>query len=43
MALSQIGEYMQEVTEVQPIIQVILKYLQSENPMIRYAVCHSIG
>lgn len=43
MALSQIGEYIEEVLEVKPIIDIVSPMLSDPNPMIRYAVCHAIG
>ena len=43
MALSQIGEYIEEISEVAPIIECILKFFTDPNAMIRYSVCHSIG
>lgn len=43
MALSQTGEYIEEISEITPIIQCILKFFGSDNAMIRYSVCHSIG
>ena len=43
MALSQVGEYIEEVSEVKPIIDMVSPMLGDTNPMIRYAVCHAIG
>ena len=43
MALSQLGEYIEEVEEAKPIIKVILSFFDHENCKIRYAVCHAIG
>lgn len=43
MALSQVGEYIEEIEEIRPIVQVVLSYIQNPNPKIRYAVCHCIG
>lgn len=43
MALSQVGEYIDEVKEVEPIVQLVMSMLNDANPMIRYAVCHAIG
>lgn len=43
MALSQVGEYIEDATNVSSIIEMILKYFSHENPMLRYAACHAIG
>ena len=43
MALSQVGEYMEDVTHISSIIDMIANYLHHENPMLRYASCHAIG
>lgn len=43
MALSQVGEYMEEVSEAKPIVDVVMAMINDPNPMIRYAVCHAIG
>ncbi|EGR31191.1 hypothetical protein IMG5_116170 [Ichthyophthirius multifiliis] len=43
MALSQVGEYIDDVATVQPIMDVVLKFLSSPNPVIRYGVFHAIG
>ena len=43
MALSQVGEYIEEASNISSIIEMILQYFGSENPMLRYAACHAIG
>lgn len=43
MALSQVGEYMEEVSEAKPIVDTVMSMINDQNPMIRYAVCHAIG
>lgn len=43
MALSQVGEYIEDVEKVKPIIDLVLKYYNHENPRIRHSVCHCIG
>lgn len=43
MALSQVGEYIEEVQEVKPICDLVLNFSQNKNPRIRYAVCHFMG
>jgi importin-5 len=43
MALSQVGEYIEEVEQVKPIMDMVLKYYDNPNPRIRHSVCHCIG
>ena len=43
MALSQVGEYLEKIEEVGPIIDKVLSFGLNENPKLRYAVCHCIG
>jgi len=43
MALSQVGEYIEEIDEIRPIVDKVMGMLNDGNPMIRYAVCHAIG
>lgn len=43
MALSQVGEYIEEIEEIKPIVQVVLNFIQNPNPKLRYAVCHCLG
>lgn len=43
MALSQIGEYIEDVEKISSVLQMILGFLTNENPMMRYAACHAIG
>lgn len=43
MALSQVGEYIDDINTVKPIINTVLTFLQRENPMLRYSVFHVIG
>ncbi|CAD8128052.1 unnamed protein product [Paramecium sonneborni] len=43
MALSQVGEYIEDVADIKPTIELILPMLNDSNSMIRYAVCHAIG
>lgn len=43
MALSQVGEYIDDVTDIKSTIELILPMLNDSNSMIRYAVCHAIG
>lgn len=43
MALSQVGEYIEEIDEIKPIMQVVMNYISNINPKLRYAVCHCIG
>lgn len=43
MALSQVGEFIKDASQLISIIQITLQYLESENPMLRYAACHAAG
>ena len=43
MALSQVGEYLSNIEEVKPIVQLVLSYGNNENAKLRYAVCHCLG
>jgi hypothetical protein len=43
MALSQIGEYIEDVDKISSVLVMIVGFLKHENPMMRYASCHSIG
>lgn len=43
MALSQIGEYIEDVEKISSVLQMITAFLKHENPMMRYASCHAIG
>jgi len=43
MAFSQVGEYVDDVDKIRPMVPTILQHLQHENPKIRYAALHCIG
>lgn len=43
MALSQIGEYVEEVATIQPMVPVIITNMNHENPKVRYAALHAVG
>ena len=43
MALSQVGEYMENIEDVEPILQTIANHINHENPRIRYACLHCLG
>lgn len=43
MGLSQVGEYLEEINEIEGSIELILNYSNHPHPMIRYAVCHTLG
>lgn len=43
MALSQIGEYIEDVDKISSVLGMIVGYLRHENAMMRYAACHAIG
>jgi len=43
MALSQVGEYMENIKEIEPILDTINNNINHENPRIRYACLHCLG
>lgn len=43
MALSQIGQYIEDVEKISSVLGMIMSFLKHENPMMRYAACHAIG
>lgn len=43
MALSQVGEYLDDIKKIEPMIPVILEHLQHPVPKIRFAALHCIG
>lgn len=43
MALSQVGEYIEDITHLAQMLPMVLKHLMHENPKVRYAALHCIG
>ena len=43
MGLSQVGEYITNLEELDNVVLFTLKFLKDEHPKVRYAACHSIG
>ena len=43
MAFSQIGEYIDEISKIEPMIPVVVQHLDHPNPKIRFASLHCIG
>ena len=43
MALSQVGEYLDDINKIAPMVPVVIQHLQHPNPKIRYAAIHCIG
>ena len=43
MALSQIGQYIDEADKISSIMMMIASFLKDDNPMLRYASLHAIG
>lgn len=43
MSLSQIGEYMDEVSDIMNILPVIFSFVENQNCKVRYAALHAIG
>mmetsp|Transcript_19732 Transcript_19732/g.24347 ORF Transcript_19732/g.24347 Transcript_19732/m.24347 type:complete len:213 (+) Transcript_19732:744-1382(+) len=43
MAFSQVGEYVDDIEKIRPMMPTIFQHLQHQNPKIRYAALHCIG
>jgi hypothetical protein len=43
MAFSQVGEYIDEISKIAPMIPIVVTHLQHPVPKIRYAALHCIG
>jgi len=43
MALSQVGEYIEDIEKVKPITNLVMGLYNHENPRIRHSVCHFVG
>lgn len=43
MALSQVGEYMEDVDEIKPIVIKLIEHSSHPEPRVRYAVMHCLG
>ena len=43
MALSQVGEYIDDISKIAPMVPVIVQHFVHPNPKIRYAALHCIG
>ena len=43
MAFSQVGEYVDEIDKIRPMVPIIIQHIQHPNPKIRYAALHCIG
>lgn len=43
MAFSQVGEYVDDIEKIRPMVPTILQHIQHPNPKIRYAALHCIG
>jgi vesicle coat complex subunit len=43
MALSQIGEYIEDIVKISPMVPTVINHFKHENPKIRYAAIHCIG
>ena len=43
MAFSQVGEYVDDIEKIRPMVPTILQHIQHPNPKIRYASLHCIG
>ena len=43
MALSQVGEYMEDVEEIKPIVIKLIENINHKEPRVRYSVLHCLG
>lgn len=43
MAFSQIGEYVDEIEKIKPMMPIVIQHLAHPNPKIRYAALHCVG
>lgn len=43
MALSQVGEHITAINEMDPIVEFTLRFFKDENPKVRYAAFHCAG
>ena len=43
MALSQVGEYIDYIATVSPIVNIVLSFYKDPVSKIRYSICHCIG
>jgi importin-5 len=43
MALSQVGEYLEDVKTISPMIPTVVEHLTHPVPKIRFAALHCIG
>ena len=43
MALSQVGEYVDDLDQIDPIVKVVITFFNDAHPKIRYAAHHCIG
>jgi hypothetical protein len=43
MALSQVGEYIEEPKNIAPIVPKVIEHFGHKNPKVRYAAIHCIG
>ena len=43
MSLSQVGEFIDDISEFDPIVDFVVKFFQHPHPKVRYAALHTIG
>lgn len=43
MAFSQVGEYIEDISTIQPMVPIVTRHLTHQNPKVRYAALHCIG
>ena len=43
MIIALLGEYMDNINDAEPFVEIAIKYLIHENPKVRYSAIHTIG
>ncbi len=43
MALSQVGEYVEDIKDIANMIPAVIQHMAHANPKVRYAALHCIG
>lgn len=43
MAFSQVGEYVEDLDMVAPMMEIVVQHLKHPNPKVRFSACHCLG
>lgn len=43
MALSQMGEFLDNINEVEPVLKTLERFVTHTNSKVRYSICHALG